>query len=102
MLKSDSLGKEICHTNLKARRSFSDDSNALCYWTTHGPQQLWVTNGSDAKKLADFGGDIVKEAWKEGSCFSSAVVVEDSETAYVVASKAGNSGWRLYRIDLKW
>jgi hypothetical protein len=63
---------------------------------------LWVTNGSDAKKLADFGGDIVKEAWKEGSCFSSAVVVEDSKTVYVVSSKAGNAGWRLYKVDIKW
>lgn len=102
LLNGKKLGKEICHTNLKARRSCQDSSNALCYWTTHGPQQLWVTNGSDAKKLADFGGDIVKEAWKEGSCFSSAVVVEDSKTAYVVSSKAGNAGWRLYKVDIKW
>ena len=102
LVKSKKLGKEIGHTKLKARRSTQDEGNALCYWTTHGPQQLWVTNGSDCKKLADFGGDVVAEAWKEGSCFSSAVAFMDSKTLYVATTRAKNSGWRLYKVDLKW
>ena len=102
VVKSQKLGSEIGDTKLKPRRSSQDESNALCYWTTHGPQTLWVTNGSDCKKLADFGGDVVVDASKEGSAFSSAVACWDSDTLYVATTKANNTGWRLYRVDLKW
>lgn len=102
VVKSKKLGSEIGNTKLKPRRSTQDDSNALCYWTTHGPQTLWVTNGSDCRKLADFGGDVVADASKEGSAFSSAVAFSDSKTLFVATTKAGNSGWRVYKVSLKW
>lgn len=102
LVKGKKLSSEICHTNVKPRRSVQDKANSLCYWTTHGPQQLWVTNGKDAKKLADFGGDVVQEAWKEGSCFSSAVAFDDVETLFVATTIEKNSGWRLYKVDIKW
>ena len=101
-VKSKGLGSEIGNTKLRPRRSSQDTTNSLCYWTTHGPQTLWVTNGRKCKKLADFGGDVVADASKEGSCFSSAVVSVDSKTCYVAATKARNSGWRLYKVTIKW
>lgn len=102
VIKKKKLSSEICNTKTKPRRSVQDKANGLCYWTTHGPQQLWVTNGSKAKKLADFGGDVVADAAKEGSCFSSAVAFDDYETLFVATTREKNSGWRLYKVDIKW
>lgn len=99
ILKDKKYVKEIGNTKMKARRSFHDKSNNLTYWVTHGPQTLWVTNGSSIKKLADFGGDVVSDPSKEGSAFSSAVAMLDG-VIYVATTKAKNSGWRLYRVDI--
>lgn len=102
VVKSKKLSSEIGNTKTKPRRSVQDESNALCYWTTHGPQQLWVTNGSDCKKLCDFGGDVISDPSKEGSAFSSAVAFEDDDTLFVATTKSNNTGFRLYKVRIKW
>jgi len=102
VIKGKKLSSEICNTNTKPRRSVQDKANSLCYWTTHGPQQLWVTNGKNAKKLADFGGDVISNPAGEGSAFSSAVAFDDSDTLFVATTIEKSSGWRLYKVDIKW
>lgn len=92
--------KKIGNTKHKARRACNDPNTDFCYWVTHGPQQLWVTNGKKCKKLHNFGGDKVENAAEEGSAFSSAVALKDSDEIYVVVTKKGNNGWELYKVKL--
>lgn len=102
--ETHNIGRELVNTNAKARRSCQDVNKKVCYWTTHGPQQLWVTNGDECKFLADFGGDVVSNPEEEGSAFSSAVAMSqsDSNTVYVATTKENNNGWSLHKIDLLW
>lgn len=90
------LRRMIGNTNRKPRRVWVDGGR--CWLVTHGPQELWVTDGQSLQGVQSFGGAACANPAGEGSLFGAAVAADrEGGTVWVAVTKGSKDGWELWR-----
>lgn len=82
-------------SNRKPRRVWVDGNR--CWLVTHGPQELWATNGDTLQCVRSFGGATCDSPAGEGSLFGAAVASDASGNVWVAVTKGKADGWELWR-----
>lgn len=89
--------KVLFKTGSKANRARVKDG--LVYWTTADYDQLWVTNGRDFKRLAEWTEGDKPNGTTSGSGFNTSLTFDGNDV--VVARSVTNRGVEVWRVILK-
>ena len=96
LIDGGKVSKVVAATGRKPQRAVV--SGGLVYWVTADPDELWVSNLSDSKRLAEWSAGDASNGASSGSLFNCGLAL-DGGFAVVVRSVA-NGGVELWRVPL--
>ena len=96
VVKDGKVDRVVGTTSRKAQRAVV--SGKLVFWTTADPDELWVSNLSDMKKLAEWPAGDASNGTSSGSLFNTGLDLDGD--GIVVIRSIANGGVELRRVPL--
>ena len=96
-IEKGKIKKTIVNTKAKAQRTRIH--NNLIFWTTANPDELWVSNGKDCKRLCSFPDGDKPNGTSSGSLFNTSVTFDGNNV--IVARSVDNLGYEVWKITLE-